>query len=163
MSATQRFDLPLLAAGQAQKEVTHNEALLAVDRLLHLVVESRSQTDPPADPAAGSAYVVPVAATGAWSDHDGQIASHDGFGWTFTPPVRGMVAFVADEGGFALFESSWAATGWPVTGLRIAGRQVLAAAPSAVPGPAGGTVADLECRSAINALIAALQAQGIVA
>ena len=38
MTVTDRFALPLLAAAQAQKEVTHNEALARVDALLHAVV-----------------------------------------------------------------------------------------------------------------------------
>lgn len=163
MNATRRFELPLLAAGQAQKEITHNEAVLAIDRLLHLIVESRSRTDPPAEPLAGTAFLVPPAATGVWSGRAGQIASHDGFGWTFTAPVRGMVAFIADEDGFAVIESGGASAGWPVKGLRIAGRQVLAAAPATVVEPVGGAVVDNECRSTINALIVALQSQGILA
>ena len=34
MPATPRLALPLIAAGQAQKDVTHNEAVLALDRLV---------------------------------------------------------------------------------------------------------------------------------
>ena len=55
MSETIRHELPLLSFGQAQREVTHNEALLLVDRLLHLVALSRSLAIPPAAPAPGDA------------------------------------------------------------------------------------------------------------
>lgn len=34
LSTTSRWQLPLLAVGQTQKEVTHNEALARVDALL---------------------------------------------------------------------------------------------------------------------------------
>ena len=37
--ASPRFDLPLLAVSQAQKEITHNEALILIDALLHPVAE----------------------------------------------------------------------------------------------------------------------------
>ncbi|MFC5421815.1 DUF2793 domain-containing protein [Bosea eneae] len=50
MSDTPRLGLPLLAAGQAQKHVTHNDALMRLDALVHLVVSSRTQTVPPASP-----------------------------------------------------------------------------------------------------------------
>lgn len=83
MAETMRHGLPLLAAGQAQKEVTHNEALLAIDRQLQLAVETRALAAPPAAPAAGANYIVATAATGAWTDHSGDVATFDGFGWIF--------------------------------------------------------------------------------
>ena len=45
--ASDRFALPLLHAGQAQKEITHNEALQLIDMLLHPYAESASLTAPP--------------------------------------------------------------------------------------------------------------------
>jgi hypothetical protein len=50
MTATPRLSLPLLAAGQAQKHVTHNDALTRLDGLIHLAVASRSETTPPGSP-----------------------------------------------------------------------------------------------------------------
>lgn len=50
--------LPLLAASQAQKHVTHNEALLALDALVHLSVASRGLVEPPAAPTEGERYLV---------------------------------------------------------------------------------------------------------
>lgn len=47
MSETPHWNLPLLTAGQAQKEISHNEALLWLDRLLHLTVVSRALGHPP--------------------------------------------------------------------------------------------------------------------
>lgn len=44
---TDRLRLPLLTAGQAQKEVTHNEALLLLDLLVQASVQSAGLTSPP--------------------------------------------------------------------------------------------------------------------
>lgn len=38
MSVTQRLQLPYIAASQAQKHVTHNEALVLLDALVQLAV-----------------------------------------------------------------------------------------------------------------------------
>ena len=60
-SATPRWALPLLAAGQAEKELTHNEALLLLDMAVQpsvVAVGSRSFTLAAEirDPASGTVY-----------------------------------------------------------------------------------------------------------
>ena len=162
MSETVRLSLPLLSAGQAQKEVTHNEAVLAVDRLLHLAIRTRTLAAPPAAPVAGDCYIVAAAGSSVWTGRTAQIASFDGFGWTYIAPVRGMLAWIVDEAAFAVFDGVWSVGGWPVSALRIAGRQVLGAVPVNVVGPSGGITIDAESRTAINALIATLRGQGII-
>lgn len=161
MTATPRHGLPLLAAGQAQKEVTHNEALLAIDVRLHCAVETRTSLAPPVASAPGAVYLVPAGAGGAWSDKTDMIASWDGFGWRFAMPGAGWTVWISDESRFAVYEGGWS-TAWPVAGLRVAGRDVLAAPPEAVPAPTGGGVADAQCRAAVAALLSALRNQGIV-
>lgn len=162
MSETIRHALPLLAAGQAQKEITHNEALVAIDRQLHLAVESRAQSVPPVGPAAGAAYIVAAGASGEWAGRAGQIASFDGFGWRFTAPVRGCVAWIADEAAFTVHDGSWSTGGWPADGLRISGRQMLSAEPVTIAPPVGGATVDAQCRAVMVQLLTALQDQGIV-
>ena len=83
MTATPRLDLPLLAADQAQKHVTHNEALMALDALVHLALQSRSEAAPPAEPEEQASYFVPDGATGAFAGRSGRIAS-------WTPSVIGQ-------------------------------------------------------------------------
>ena len=162
MAETLRHALPLLAAGQAQKEITHNEALLAIDRKLHLGVLSMQVAVPPAAPQAGDAYIVPAGALGAWAGQSGHIASFDGFGWQFSAPVKGTLALVQDAGVFAFFDGLWRADGWPVASLSVGGRSVLAAPAVSVSVPAGGGVVDSECRQAVDSLISALRAQGVI-
>lgn len=162
MSETVRHGLALLSAGQAQKEITHNEALLAVDRLLHPAVLSASLTEPPALAAPGDAYIVAEPGGGEWAGFSGRLASHDGYGWTFTSPVSGCLVWIIDEGRFAVFDGSWSHDGWPVDALQISGRRVLGAAPVAMAAPAGGAVVDAESRASIELLISVLRDQGVV-
>lgn len=106
MSSTARLDLPHIAAGQAQKHVTHNDALEIIDALVHLAVESRELAAPPPTPAAGARYLVPAAATGDWVGRFGEIAAADGAGWTYHQPQAGWRAFVRDEAQLVLFDGS---------------------------------------------------------
>lgn len=97
MSDTARFTLPLIEAAQAQKHVTHNEALVTLDALAHLHLLDRDLAAPPGSPADGDTYLVAAGATGAWAGHDGEIAWALDGGWRFQAPVEGMLAHVADE------------------------------------------------------------------
>jgi hypothetical protein len=161
MTQSIRHGMPFLVAGQAQKEVTHNEALQAIDMKLHLGVASRSVSEAPDTPVAGDAYIVPSGATGVWSGAEGSIALFDGFGWAYSVPVRGSVAWVADERCMVVWEGSWS-SGWPVSSL-IVGTRVLFGAPAiAISGPQGGTVVDAEARAALLDLLSALRDQGIL-
>jgi hypothetical protein len=94
---TANLALPLLAAGQAQKHVTHNDALLMIDSLLHLSVLSRTITVPPAVPAEGDRYIIPVAATAAWSGRTGQVAAWIDGAWVFHQPKTGWLAWIIAE------------------------------------------------------------------
>ena len=62
---TPNLALPFIAQGQAQKEVTHNEALLRLDALVQIAVRSRSLAAPPGSPADGERWSVAAGATGA--------------------------------------------------------------------------------------------------
>ncbi|WP_426165808.1 DUF2793 domain-containing protein [Sandarakinorhabdus sp. DWP1-3-1] len=162
MDETPRHRLPLLSAGQAQKEITHNEALTVIDRLLQVGVATRGLGSPPGSPTPGLSYIVDSPASGIWTGQEGKLASHDGFGWIFTDPVRGCLAWIVDEGVFSVFDGAWSTGGWPASGLAIGGRQVLAAPAVVVAPPTGGAVVDAEARAALAALIAALQGQAII-
>jgi hypothetical protein len=97
MTDTPRLTLPVIEAAQAQKHVTHNEALTLLDALTQLTVESRTLTAPPGAPADGACYVPATGATGAWFGWDGQIALYSGGGWTRIVPVSGLKAWVKGE------------------------------------------------------------------
>lgn len=161
MTQTPRLALPLLAAGQSQKDVTHNEALLALDRLVALTVASRTLPTPPPSPAAGQCHIVPAAGAAAWGAAAGSLACWQGSGWLIQTPRDGQTALVADEGLMLVYRGAWQAF-WPVAGLSIGGRSVLSAAPATLSAPSGGSTIDAEARSLLSALLTALRAQGII-
>jgi len=103
MTDTPRLSLPVIEAAQAQKHVTHNEALTLLDAVTQLTVESRVLSAPPGSPAEGACYIPATGATGAWSGWDGQIAVNDG-GWFVIAPVPGLKAWVRDERATVTYE-----------------------------------------------------------
>ena len=72
--ATPRFALPLLFAGQSQKEFYVNEAHALTDALLHAACEGET-ADPPPAPIEGEAWLVASGAAGEWAGQDGKLAS----------------------------------------------------------------------------------------
>lgn len=97
MAETDQLGLPLVAAAQAQKHVTVNEAFARLDAAVGGVLVSRSVTLPPAVAAEGQAWAVPGAAVNEWAGQGGAVAIRANGGWAFVTPKRGWRAFVADE------------------------------------------------------------------
>ena len=97
MDATENLELPYILPAQAQKHVTHNEAIKAIDALLHLAVLSRTLASPPGSPAAGDRYIVAAGATGAWTAREKDVAAWQDGVWTFYAPREGWLAYAVDE------------------------------------------------------------------
>jgi len=97
MADTATLNLPLLAASQAQKHVTVNEALARIDAALQLSVASRTISAPPALAQEGDCYLVPAGGVNAWSGEDENLAFYLNGGWDFLSPLAGWRLFVADE------------------------------------------------------------------
>lgn len=110
--ATNLLGLPYLAAAQAQKHVTHNEALRSLDALVQLAVADATLTDPPGSPAEGDRYIVPAAAAGAWAGHETDIAAFVDGAWAFFTPLAGWLAFDAGSSSVLVFDGS----GWESVG-----------------------------------------------
>jgi hypothetical protein len=66
--------LPYLQPAQAQKHVTHNEALQLLDAMVQLRVQGWGVTLPPVSPAAGDVWEVGAGATGLWAGQGGRLA-----------------------------------------------------------------------------------------
>lgn len=145
LPTTARFGLPLLAVAQAQKEITHNEALTLLDALAHAAVEDGPLADPPLAATVGQCWLVGDAATGAWTAAAaGSLAISTAGGWRFIAPRPGMRVLRLVDG----------------AQLRFAGGAW--AEPDAIANPDGGMIIDSEARAAIAALILALSAQGLL-
>ncbi|MEP2530004.1 DUF2793 domain-containing protein [Shimia sp.] len=87
------LDLPFIQPSQAQKHVTHNEALNQLDVLVQLTVDDFNQTQPPSLPQNGSVHALGAGASGAWAGQDGMIAAFLNLTWVFVPPRIGWRAF----------------------------------------------------------------------
>ncbi len=158
-----RLGLPLIHAGQAQKEVAHNEALSLLDMLVQAAVESADAAAPPASPAVGQCWIVDSGASGAWAGKSGMIAGWTAGGWRFAAPVEGIRVWVADRGHAVGFDGGiWVDESARADGYYVDGLQVLSARQTAITAPTGGSVVDSEARAVIASIIGALQSHGLV-
>lgn len=110
MTDTVNLGIALLAAEQAQKHVTMNEALARIDNLVMMAVISAVVTVPPGSPAEGDRYIVPVGATGAWLGMTNLVAAYSGGAWVFYVPKAGWLAWNIATATMMLYSSAaWAA------------------------------------------------------
>jgi hypothetical protein len=103
MTSTPHLALPLLAAAQAQKHVTHNEALASLDALAQLSVKERGRAAAPSA-SEGDRYLVGLGATGAFAGQDGKIAFYDLAGWHFFEPRAGWILHVEAENVIVVYD-----------------------------------------------------------
>ena len=164
MEKTTRLALPLLSPGQSQKELVHNEALLALDTLVAGTVEEGPRTTPPSDPQPGQAYIVAQGASGDWTGLDGKILSFTPAGWRRQDPVEGQCLKVRATGIDAVYRSgAWELGTVRANSVVIGGQQVIGGRLGAVSTPAEGSVVDAEARACIAAILNALISHGLIA
>lgn len=97
MANSTNLVLPFIEAAQAQKHVTHNDALQVLDRVAQLMVLDKDLAAPPGSPADGDRYIVASSPTGAWTGWAGRIAARQDGAWMSSVPREGWLAWVADE------------------------------------------------------------------
>jgi len=141
---TSRFSIPLLAAGQAHKELFHNEALTLVDFLIHPVVAAIENDPQNLTPANGDCWLVGAVPVGDWVGRKNSLAGWSGGGWRYIIPAESMRVVIADEGRIAVF----AGGSWQTV--------------DSISAPAGGQTIDQEARLAIDSILIALQTHGIL-
>jgi Protein of unknown function (DUF2793) len=162
--ATTRLALPFIIAGQAQKEVTHNEALLRLDALVQSSVEALGLDTPPPRPTPGQSWIVGDAPTGPWAGQAGAIASFAEAGWRFISPLPGMSVWSKADSVFALrTETEWILGRMPQLAVHIGGNQVVGPRQPALASPNGGTTIDGEARVVIDQILATLRNHGLIA
>lgn len=112
---TPNLALPYIIAAQAQKHVTHNEAIRALDALVQLSVADRDLATPPPSPLPGQRYIVGPAPSGGWASHAGKIAAFQDGTWEIYTPQTGWTVWVADENVLL----AWNGTTWIDAGTAI--------------------------------------------
>lgn len=163
MSGTPRLALPFLSAGQAQKELSHNEALQTLDVLVAAAVEDLPASSPPDSPVVGACYLVDGSPTGAWAGKPQFLAAYTGGGWRFIPPREGMIAYVRASDTWAAYRfDSWEIGALRGSTLVLGGQQVVGSRGAAISSPAGGSIVDAEARSTIEQILAAIRQHGLI-
>ena len=100
------LSMPYIMPSQAQKHVTHNEAIKVLDVLVQLAVLSKSLNAAPSSPAEGDRYIVGPAPTGVWAGLGGKVVAFlDGVWEAFTPQT-GWVAAIVDQDVIAIWTGS---------------------------------------------------------
>ncbi|MFA3920785.1 DUF2793 domain-containing protein [Ruegeria hyattellae] len=102
------LELPFLQPSQAQKHVTHNEALRRLDIVVQLRLQQTGASVPPAQAQEGDIHGLGTGATGAWAGQDGMLAAWLDAAWHFVAPQTGWRAW--DMAGDQMV--IWDGTGW---------------------------------------------------
>lgn len=142
-AVTPRLALPLLFAGQAQKEFFVNQSLSVLDALVGQSIAGALPA-PPTDPQPGDCYRIAAPATGAWEGREDQLALAIGGDWHFIVPQHGSLLFDRMLDTFVCFDGEWQHASLPALA-------------------SGGTVVDAEARDLLAQVIDALAKLGLVA
>ncbi|MEP2987667.1 MAG: DUF2793 domain-containing protein [Parasphingorhabdus sp.] len=141
---TPRFKLPLLAIGQAQKELFHNEALTLLDFLTSPIVQAKHDDPATLMPSDGEAWLIDLHPMGEWIEHANHIAVWTAGGWRFVEPSSYLAIYVSDVNETAVFRNNI----WVFHGI--------------IAEPQGGSVIDTEARLAIESIINALRIKAVI-
>jgi hypothetical protein len=98
MSTTHKLKLPLIHSGQAQKEITHNEALCLLDVLINTVIQDIFVNKPPLEAALGELYIIGENPIAEFANHPNKIAQKLESGWRFITAPKWLIATI-DQGG----------------------------------------------------------------
>lgn len=106
MTVTPNLGLPFIEGSQAQKHVTHNEALRILDAAIQIAVLDLTRTSPPTSPAEGERHVVAAGATGAWAGQGNAIATWQDGAWAFLSPLTGWCIWSAADNVIFVFDGT---------------------------------------------------------
>lgn len=162
MMTTPRLALPLLVPGQAQKEMSHNEALALLDLVSGAAAMTLGAELPPETPEPGQCWVLGAAPQAEWAGHPLALAGWTDGGWRFLDPREGMQVWIADRSRHAAF----IAGEWRLGELRgkvfVEGVQVVGQRCPGIAEPSGGAMVDGPARAAIAAVLDALRVHGLI-
>ncbi|MGB3445816.1 MAG: DUF2793 domain-containing protein [Xanthobacteraceae bacterium] len=131
MTDTTHLGLPFIEDSQAQKHVTHNEALRILDAVIQIAVDDMTRTVPPASAAEGQRHVVGSSATGAWAGHDDAIATWQDGAWVFLVPNTGWRLWSGADASIFIFDGgAWQPLAPPANDLSLLGVNTTASTPN---------------------------------
>lgn len=140
---TARVGFPLLHVGQAQKEVTINEAFALADALAQPRVNGIADT-PPASPAEGECWIIAAGPSGAWTGRAASLAIFQAGAWIFCSAFEGLNVFDTGAGVRRIYrDGAWQTVPLPSNAT-------------------GGAVVDQQARDQIATLCAALRMAGVL-
>ena len=103
-----RLTLPYIQPAQAQKHVTHNQAIRQIDGLIHMSVVSDALSTPPTEQAESKCYLVPPNAQDDWQGWAHHVAIWQDAAWMFLTPKTGWRLFVSNQKKLMVYlRSAW--------------------------------------------------------
>ena len=131
--------------------------------VLCATVEEPPLNGPPAAPVAGQCFLVGGVPTGAWVGKSGWIAGFSDGGWRFVEPPEGAQVMVRTSGETMLRRNgAWETGIVRAQEVQVAGKKIVGSRQPAIAAPIAGSTIDAEARSTIAAIVAALQAHGLI-
>lgn len=106
MTNSDNLALPFILSSQAQKHVTHNEALLALDAIVQLSIVSKDESQGPDNAADGAQYIVPENPSGNFANQSGKIAAYQDGAYQFYQPKIGWLAYISHDDSYQYYDGS---------------------------------------------------------
>lgn len=110
MDTSEKLALPYILPSQAQKHVTHNEALRRLDAIVQLSCLSAGSNAAPPSPLPGERHLAGTSPQGEWLGHANEVAVYQEGSWVFFQPQAGWLCW--DEGSERLL--AWHNNEWAV-------------------------------------------------
>ncbi len=98
--------LPFIQSAQAQKHISHNDAITNLDILTQLTVEEKDLAIPPTSPLEGTCYIIANPASAEWTGKENYIAAWQDGAWRFYEPAEGWVAWIKDDNTQTVYDGS---------------------------------------------------------
>ena len=105
MTQSNNLKVTLVAQNQAQKEVTINEAIYALEAIQNRGVKDKDLATPPVSPVEGDSYIVASSPTGTWAGKAKNIAYFNQT-WKFIAPNEGLAIWVNDENKIYVYDGT---------------------------------------------------------
>lgn len=108
MDISENLELPYIMPNQAQKHVTHNEAIRQLDALTQISVISTTLLEAPNDTPFGSRYIIATDSIGVWAEKTNYIAAFQDNAWSYYQPKEGWIVWDQQDAKLLVFrQNSW--------------------------------------------------------